>query len=55
MSYPPDSLTLEILLCEQDGRSHDMPFMDVKRFDSVDELMVFLDKLSEEEDLSGID
>lgn len=45
ISFHPDSRTLEILLWEQEGRKDDKPFDDVKRFDTVGELMVFLDNM----------
>lgn len=44
--FPPDSRTLEILLIEEAGRKDNMPFTDVKRFETVDELMVTLDKIA---------
>jgi len=47
VSYPPDSRTLELLLIEEAGRKDDMPFDDVKRFDTVDGLMVTLDKIAD--------
>ena len=45
VSFPPDSRTLEILLIEEEGRKDDVPFADVRRFGSVGELMVFLDRI----------
>ena len=47
VSFPPDSRTLEILLIEEAGRKDDMPFTDVKRFGTVGELMLTLDKIAD--------
>lgn len=45
ISYPPDCKTLEILLRSREGREADAPFDDVWRFNSIGELMVFLDTM----------
>lgn len=49
VSFPPDSRTLEIFLIgrKEGSKEDDMPFTSVKRFGSVGELMVTLDKIAD--------
>ena len=46
VSYPPDTRTLEILLRPREGRERSIPFTDVKRFDTVAELLMYMDNVA---------
>jgi hypothetical protein len=53
VALPPDCGVLEVYLFEDKGTSRDdMPFADIRRFDSVPKLMVFLDEMAVATDLT---